>query len=321
MKIKSLNSIKEGEILAESIVSDENKVVLPAGTPIKEEYIPMIRSFGVDIVTVEDPYEEFEKQNQVLKPEAFRKYAGQVQSIMENHVYHVGKSLRGFETIANEIVKEVNRFSSNSVIDVHGRMADLYKHTVVVTLLSVMVAKKMELDEERQYNIAVGCLLHDIGIRYITVPYENRDMMKEAPAAVFEYKKHTIMGYSALEEESWIPATSRKIVLFHHERNDGSGFPLRQRNKEIECKIVQVCDAFDCMISGMECKRIAVNEAFTNIEHGAGKKFDRSVVEAFISSIAKYPVGTEMKNNEGDDGVVVSQTNDRDNPVIMKIKR
>jgi hypothetical protein len=42
-------------------------------------------------------------------------------------------------------------------------------------------------------------------------------------------------------------------------------------------------------------------------------------VETFISSVAKYPVGTEMKNDEGDDGIVVSQTDDRENPVIMKI--
>jgi putative nucleotidyltransferase with HDIG domain len=237
---------------------------------------------------------------------------------MENHVYHAGTSLHGFEAIANQIIKEVNHFFSDSVIDVHGRIADLYKHTVVVTLLSVMVAKRMGLDEEHLHNIALGCLLHDIGIRYITVPYENRDMMKESAAAVFAFKKHTIMGYSALEEESWIPAISRKIVLFHHERFDGSGFPMRQRNKEIECRIVQVCDAFDCMISGMECVRIPVNEAFTNIEQGAGSKFDPEVVEAFISSVAKYPVGTEMKNEERSDGIVVSQTGDRDNPVIMK---
>jgi HD-GYP domain-containing protein (c-di-GMP phosphodiesterase class II) len=319
MKIKTLHSIKDGDILAESIIGENNKVVLPEGTRIKEEYIPMIEALGVDLLYIRDAYDEFEKANQILKPEAFRKYVGQVKSIMENHVYHVGTSLRGFEAIADQIIKEVNHFFGDSVIDVHERRADLYKHTVVVTLLSVMVAKRMGLDEERIHNVAIGCLLHDIGIRYITVPYENRDMMQESGAAVFAFKKHTIMGYSALEEESWISTISRKIVLFHHERCDGSGFPMRQRNREIECKIVQVCDAFDCMISGMECIRIPVSNAFTNIEQGAGSKYDPEVVEAFISSVAKYPVGTEMKNEERSDGIVISQTGDRDNPVVMKL--
>ncbi len=52
---------------------------------------------------------------------------------------------------------------------------------------------------------------------------------KVDPVEVFEYKKHTIMGFSALEEESWVPDIARKMVLSHHERMNGSGFPMRQK--------------------------------------------------------------------------------------------
>ena len=134
---------------------------------------------------------------------------------------------------------------------------------------------------------------------------------------MFEYKKHTILGYSALDEENWISPISMKMVLSHHENMSGTGFPMKQKNKELECKIIQACDAFDCMICGMECKRISVQDAIKQMIDGIEVCFDKKVVKNLLSSIAKYPVGTTIKTNEQDEGVVVSQTIDPENPVIM----
>lgn len=98
------------------------------------------------------------------------------------------------------------------IVDIKERNSDLYEHTVMVTLLSVLVARKLKLDEKRKYNIAVGCLLHDIGLRFIVTRYKNRKFSNANPAELFEYKKHTILGYSALDEESWIAPISMKMV-------------------------------------------------------------------------------------------------------------
>ena len=51
----------------------------------------------------------------------------------------------------------------------------------------------------------------------------------------------------------------------------GTGFPMKQKNKELECRIIQACDAFDSLISGMECKRICVQEAINQIKENDGK--------------------------------------------------
>ena len=107
------------------------------------------------------------------------------------------------------------------------------------------------------------------------------------------------------------------MILTHHERLDGSGFPLKQKNSEIECRIIQVCDAFDCMISGMECNRTNVRDALSCLQENAGTQFDQNVVDSIVSMIAKYPVGTTVKTNEEQNGVVISQTADPENPVIM----
>jgi putative nucleotidyltransferase with HDIG domain len=238
---------------------------------------------------------------------------------MEQHVYQSGTSLQEFEVIAEVIVREINGISEDTVIDMTQRTADLYEHTIMVTLLSTMVAKKLQLDHETQFNIAVGSLLHDIGLRYITVPYENRNMEEGEAKSVFEYKKHTILGYTALQEENWVSDIARKMVLSHHEKLNGTGFPLHQRIKEIECRILQACDAFDCMISGMECNRTYVCNALEIISRETGKLYDKKVTDNLISLVAKYPVGTTVKTNEKEQGLVISQTKDPNKPVIMII--
>ena len=163
----------------------------------------------------------------------------------------------------------------------------------------------------------MGCLLHDIGLRFIVTRYKNRDFSNANPAELFEYKKHTILGYSALDEESWIAPISMNMVLSHHENMAGTGFPMKQKNKELECRIIQTCDAFDSLISGMECKRICVQEAINQIKENDGGRYDNKIIKCLLSSIARYPVGTTVKTNAEEEGVVVSQTVDPENPIIM----
>ena len=306
MRIRAVSKLIGGEILAEAILTREKEILIPKGTELKSEYIPLIQSL------------EIEKPHFIIQENSIKKYTESVRKLMEGHIYHENdKSLKIFEVIANDIVKEINNSTAEAILDMKERSSNLYEHTIMVTLLSVLVGKKLKLDEQRLYNLALGCLLHDIGLRYVTIPYEDRDLTTVEPAEMFEYKKHTILGYSALQDEKWIPQISRKMILSHHENMEGTGFPMKQKYKETECRIIQACDAFDCYISGMECKRMSVQEALDIIIGNAGKKYDKAVVDNLVSTVAKYPVGTTVKTNVEERGVVISQTVDPENPIIM----
>lgn len=320
MRIISIDAIRGGEILAESLMNEQRNVLIPAGTVLKKDYVPLIETFHIESLKIEDPYQSYEQPNPIINRNRLEVLVNWVKNLMERHIYHGSNcSLKEFEVIANEIVREVNKISEDTVIDMEERTADLYEHTVMVTLLSTMVAKKLHLDEKKQFNIAIGSLFHDIGIRYITVPYENCDMSKGDQINIFEYKKHTILGYSALDDQTWIPNIAKKMVLTHHEKSDGTGFPMHQRVKEIECKILQACDVFDCLISGMECNRTSVQYALEYIMQESGKMYEESIVNSLVSMIAKYPVGTTVKTNKEEQGVVISQTTDPIKPIIMII--
>lgn len=318
MRIRAVSKLIGGEILAEAILTREKEILIPKGTELKSEYIPLIQSLEIESLMLEDPYEDYEKPHFIIQESSIKKYTEGVRKLMEGHIYHENdKSLKIFEVIANDIVKEINSSTAEAILDMKERSSNLYEHTIMVTLLSVLVGKKLKLDEQRLYNLALGCLLHDIGLRYVTIPYEDRDLTTVEPAEMFEYKKHTILGYSALQDEKWIPQISRKMILSHHENMEGTGFPMKQKYKETECRIIQACDAFDCYISGMECKRMSVQEALDIIIGNAGKKYDKAVVDNLVSTVAKYPVGTTVKTNVEERGVVISQTVDPENPIIM----
>ena len=317
MKCKSIDVLKGGEVLAEPIVSQRQDTIIPRGTVIKTEYLPLIMSMGIQSVMIEDPYEDYEMPHPIIENPHFDYFVGRIKGIMEGHIYHSNSSLREFEMIANEIIKETQEIPNDIIIDVTERNADLYEHTIMVTLLSVFIGKRLHLDKKKLYNLALGSLLHDIGIRYITVTYESIDPKKVDPVAMFELKKHTILGYSALDGESWIPDISRKMILSHHERIDGSGYPMRQKNKEIEIRIIQVCDLFDCCVTGMEGKKQSLQDTLRILAERAGVGLDKKVVEQLLDIVAPYPVGTEIKTSDEGQGIVIAQTADKNSPIIM----
>jgi HD-GYP domain-containing protein (c-di-GMP phosphodiesterase class II) len=94
---------------------------------------------------------------------------------------------------------------------------------------------------------------------------------------------------------------------------------MRRKNNEIEIRIIQVCDAFDSAISGIECQRVSTQRALGIIQKESGTKFDAKIVDVLLSMIAYYPVGTTVRLDNQVEAVVVSQTADPKSPVIMEL--
>lgn len=316
MRIRLVKSLKGGETLAESVITEEKETLISKGTILKPEYLDLIAFLGIGTVCIEDPYESYETPHHLISKEKREEYIKKVQKILENHIYNGKEPLENMKPVSESIVHDLLLIDENIVLDMEERNGNLYEHTVVVTIIAIMVAQKLKVKEKALYQIALGCLLHDLGIRYITVPYINYDVENSRASEIFEFKKHTILAYSVLESEEWLDDIVKKMILSHHERKDGSGFPLKQKTKELEINILQVCDAFDCMISGMECKRSGIQEALEYLVETADILFERRIVKVIEKIIARYPVGTKVKLSTGETGIVLMQTEDSIRPVI-----
>lgn len=314
--------IRGGEVLSSPVYTEEKNILLPKGTVLKSEYKDLLTSLNIESVEIEDPYYSYQNSNLIISEEKQNEYEQEIRKLLENHLYIGKESLREVVKLAQKIISYINSMDLGRVYDIPYQKPNLYKHTFLVTALSLMVAKKMQVSENDLSNIAIGCLLHDLGLRYITVPYLERQLDEASPADLFEYKKHTILAYTVLEgERDWLPDKSKNMILSHHEKMNGSGFPLKQKEQEMECKILQLCDTFECLVSGMECRHCSIEKTIDYLWSQAGKRYEKKLMEVLFSMVAKYPVGTQVELSNQKYGIVSRQTHDPERPMVLGLTK
>jgi diguanylate cyclase (GGDEF)-like protein/putative nucleotidyltransferase with HDIG domain len=163
-------------------------------------------------------------------------------------------------------------------------------HSKTVTLYAEGIARQMNLDAQAVRNIRTAALLHDIG--KIGVP--DRILTKSGRLTDAEWqviKRHTVMAVQILEHASFLRA-ELPIILYHHERWDGTGYPegLAGERIPLGARILNVADAMDAMFS-----RRAYKEGYTKervieeLRKGRGTQFDPQVADAAVAWVLSNP--------------------------------
>ena len=312
-----VSELTGNEILAQSIYLEDGQILLKKGEVIESSYKESLLALNVEEVFVQDKYEVYERPNLYLKSNQIREFQQQLEDVLVHHVYKDNNRLKKLLKLATEMTDAVYSRENQKKIDVREHSGNIYEHIILTTLWSIIVGKECGCEKEGLEQIALGALLHDLGLCYVNADYKNCCFEKMPPVEIFELKKHTILAYTALEKETWIPEISKKMILSHHEKMDGSGYPLKQKNQELECKIIQVCDTADGILSGIEREQGTLEDALKELRNH--KKYDSNVVKVFESKIAKYPVGTKMQIENGKEVIVVSQTEDSAQPEVIEV--
>ncbi|MBU1086416.1 MAG: response regulator [Candidatus Omnitrophica bacterium] len=153
--------------------------------------------------------------------------------------------------------------------------------------LAVIIAKKMNLPDEDIENIRLAGFLHDIGQIAISdnILYKKGKLSSEE---FFQIKTHCFASANIIqnidEEKKLAP-----IILYHHERYDGSGYPQGLRGERIPlgARILAVCDAYKAIISHRPYRRgLTANEAVKELERCSGQQFDPDVVRVFLEAFS-----------------------------------
>ena len=112
MRIRAVSKLIGGEILAEAILTREKEILIPKGTELKSEYIPLIQSLEIESLMLEDPYEDYEKPHFISQENSIKKYTESVRKLMEGHIYHENdKSLKIFEVIAFKRIIAITKYN------------------------------------------------------------------------------------------------------------------------------------------------------------------------------------------------------------------
>lgn len=160
-------------------------------------------------------------------------------------------------------------------------------HSHRVGEISNRIAKLMELDEEKIDKVRIAGYLHDIG----KIGIDESILNKKGKLTEAEWetiKLHTIKGARILERSKEYKHIYN-IVLSHHERYDGKGYPNALSGKDIplEARIITLADAYDAMTKDRPYKNTMNHEAaLKEIEKCAGSHFDPDIVEVFIKNFS-----------------------------------
>lgn len=321
MKLCKVNNLVENTILARPVMTEDYQVLLAEGTVLKREYIEKMKEFFIQEVYIE---EEINLEEVViLKDETEVLFKNKVKDILERHTYQKNEELIKLSQTADSIITDilVEEKVIKKVYDIKQRNSDIYEHSLNICTLAILVAAKLNLSKQQIHDIGVGCLLHDLGIRYLAVNYDNKNIEELNNNERAEYKKHPVYGYSAIKNEIWLSDISKNIILYHHEKKDGSGYPLRASNISDECEIVAVCDTFDELICGIGYKRLKVYEAVEYMKTYASIYYNKDIVSIFLEFTAVYPIGSQVITNEGEFAVVIRQNNEfADRPILKVVK-
>jgi HD-GYP domain-containing protein (c-di-GMP phosphodiesterase class II) len=196
-----------------------------------------------------------------------------------------------------------------------------YYHSVSVATLSILLGVARGMSRPALYKLGMGALLHDVG--KVFIPRE----IVQKPGALTdeeyeEMKHHSLLGYDYLREYWAGPAESIVAVLAHHERYDGSGYPLGLSGDKqpLEARIVALSDVYDAMTSERPYRgAIPPSEAIEHIMGNSGTMFDPQLVSIFMKKITPYPVGSRVCLSNGQRAIVVN--NHADSLMRPKVKR
>lgn len=173
-------------------------------------------------------------------------------------------------------------------------------HQRSVTLLSVAIAESMGLDADRIRGLRFAASVHDIGKVYVPAEFLNRPgKLTDVEFAII--KTHPKVGFDILDPVDF-PWPVSTIVHQHHERLDGTGYPLGLSGEDIllEARIMAVADVVDAISSHRPYRPgHGVAVALEEIRDNAGTHFDPAVVEACLHLFSDEKFTLDFKAGEG----------------------
>lgn len=252
----------------------------------------------------EEPEKDFSRQDLTIASEKLKevlenKKMPTVERAQAIHTHSVdlmkglwqnptGEKISEFKKTVFGVVDVV--FSDNAInsqlLKITSYDYDTYIHSVNVGVLAISLAKEILRKQDRHdmHALGAGFFLHDVGKVYIDEAIINKPG-KLTEEEMNTMRKHPAMGFKLLNETKQISIESRLIVLQHHERHNGMGYPRKLRGEDIHIygRICSVADVFDALVSKRPYKaQLKSFDALKLMKEEMLDHFHKDVFEKFV---------------------------------------
>ncbi|MGC5326519.1 HD-GYP domain-containing protein [Brevibacillus sp. SYSU BS000544] len=335
MPIVSVKHLPIGAVLAEEVHTSLGGLLFPKGTIIQEKDLEFLEAFligevhieEIEVSKVEKKDESKEEKNEAKTPAKKAVEKNSFEQKYDKAINSLKKLLlrvQGGQNIPVLEVREVitpllqNVQEQPNILLALNRVASVdtytYEHSIAVGMLSYTIAKWLKLPEKEWMQIALAGTLVDIGKSKID-PKILWKPTKLTNDEFEEMKKHTLYGYQLIKASPGLNEGVALAALQHHEREDGSGYPLGLKGNQLHIysKIVAVADVYHAMCSDRVYKKAASPyEVVDQLLQDSFGKLDPGIVHTFINGITQFAVGTVVELSNGVIGKIIFT--DRNNP-------
>jgi HD-GYP domain-containing protein (c-di-GMP phosphodiesterase class II) len=181
-----------------------------------------------------------------------------------------------------------------------------FKHSVDVATMSMILAKKQGLSRQEVQEIGIAGLLHDVGKTKIPPEILNKpDRLTEEEFAVM--KQHSVYSYHIVKDRSEYNDTIALGVLQHHEKMNGSGYPLGLTEDQISpyARILSVADIYDALVTERPYKSAFSQRDAVEMIMSMTHELHMPAMRAFLESMILYPVDSVVSLSNGEQARVV----------------
>ena len=311
MRLIPIESVRPSTVLGKTLYDIDGRVLLKSGVVLKEKTIEKIKEINVLSIYIIDEYSQEEIED-IIKPEIRQKTISSIKEAFSNierlNSANGGKAeysakdqgyFNNISKMAEEIIDQLlnNKEVLLSLVDIRSMNNYMYSHSVNVAVISLIIGIALKLPIRKLESLCMGALIHDVGKALIPkeILTKGTELTAEETAIL---NSHTKLGYKYLSDVYNLNSVSKLIVLQHHERPDGKGYPDGLLDDKITdlSKIVRIADAYDKLSTDRPNQRAMFpSDVLEYLMSNAGKAFDYDIVNIFCRIVIPFPKGTLVK--------------------------
>lgn len=306
-----MDRCRSGMRVAKTIFNNCGAIIINENTVLDDSMIKILKKIGIEEITV---FEQYDSYITVNPSEAFE--ANYKRNL--NAIRHVFADLYSGKPISVEDINSI----SDSIYEAGGNVGELiksvnntreadeyiYTHSLNVSMMSMLIARWADYGNEEVRMLIKSGLLHDIG----KVKVDKIILEKSGRLSIGEYlqaKQHSRYGYEMIVGKPGVTDDICMGVLMHHERENGSGYPLQLKGDRIHgfAKIIAVADVFDAMSSNRTYRKgQSPFSIFDQFETGVINNLDSVAISVFLKHAPTFYIGDKFFLDNGEVGEVVS---------------
>ena len=301
----------EDQVLARDLKDSRGNFILPKGTALNDYIKRKLEELGIEYVWVTS--REGSEELSYLNCKAFEKrYINSVDEI-RRLALEITRGKRAHLSMINRMTKTIAyaRKEPKHIIKCLGSIKDTddytYYHSLNVALYATMIAGWLNLVRDDINLVTQAALLHDLGKTKIPKELLNKKY-KLNRCEMEEIKRHPVYGYQMVKDDPNISEEIKDVILMHHEREDGSGYPLGRKGEDLSLftKIVAVADVYDAMTSDRPYKKAKTPfDAFEEFYSACRDSMDMHIVNTLLYNLSRYYIGSKVLLSDGKTGNIV----------------